>query len=386
MSSEQRRVLSVRLALLAGCVLLGGARANAQHYTQTNLVSDEMGLASHQDGNLVNPWGLTRGSTSPWWVANNGMGTSTLYDGTGAAVPPPPTGPLVVTIPPASGNDPGVPTGAVFNGTTAFEVAPGKPARFLFVTEDGTVSGWNRDVDPTHAIVKARVPDAVYKGAAIASRNGHWFLYATNFAKHRVDVFDSSFHLVHLGDTDRQTNDHGEDDEDARAFRDHRVPRDFSPFGVQNVGGDLYVTFAKVDPATNDDVKGPGLGYVDVFSSSGRLLRRFQHGPWLNAPWGLALAPSDFGAFSHAVLVGQFGSGEIAAYDAATGAFLGEVRDKATDHVLAIDGLWALAFGNGGAAGPANTLFFTAGIEDEAHGLFGTLTPDPAEQLLGSGM
>ena len=308
MGIEPRVVLSVRFALLAGCVLLG-ARAEAQHYTQTNVVSNQPGAAV-MDANLVNPWGLSRSSTSPWWVANNGTGTSTLYNGnTGAAAA------LIVTIPPAPGSsDPGVPTGTVFNGTTAFQLTPGSAARFLFVTEDGTISGWNPAVDATHAIVKVTSPGAVYKGVAIASRGGAWFLYVTNFARRRIEVF----------------------------------------------------------------------GYVDVFSPSGRLLRRLQHGPWLNGPWGLALAPGDFGAFSHNLLVGQFGSGEIAAYDVATGAFLGEMRDT-SDHVLEIEGLWALAFGNGASAGPLNTLFFTAGINDEEDGLFGTLTAVTAEQLLGNG-
>jgi uncharacterized protein (TIGR03118 family) len=346
-----------------------------------------MGGATHQDANLVNPWGLTRGSTTPWWVANNGMGTATLYDGSGVAQPP--ATPRVVVIPPASGSDPGVPTGAVFfKGMSGFEVEAGKPALFLFVTEDGTVSGWNpTQSDPSHAIIKVTTPGAVYKGAAIASRDGAWFLYATNFAKGRIEVFDSSFHAVSVsggGDHNLNDRDEGEQDEHGR-FQDHRIPRGFSPFGIQDIGGDLYVTFAKRDPATNDDVKGPGLGYVDVFSPSGRLLRRFEHGPWLNAPWGLSLAPSDFGVFSHNLLVGQFGSGEIAAYDAATGAFLGKVLKDTGSDVLTIDGLWALGFGNGGAAGPANTLFFTAGLNDEADGLFGTLTAVGAEQVLGSG-
>ncbi len=369
---------SVKLALLAGCVLLG-ARAEAQHYTQTNLVSDQPG-ATVMDANLVNPWGLARSSGSPWWVANNGTGTSTLYNGTTGA-----PAALIVTIPPASGTDPGVPTGTVFNGTTAFELTAGNPARFLFVTEDGTISGWNPAVDATHAVIKYPSPGApssgaVYKGVAIASRGGAWFLYVTNFAKRRIEVFDSGFHPVRLGGSDHHGNDHNDGDR----FEDERIPRSFSPFNVQNIGGDLYVTFAKRDPATNDDVAGPGFGYVDVFSPSGRLLRRLEHGPWLNGPWGLAQAPGDFGAFSHNLLVGQFGSGEIAAYDVATGAFLGTMRDP-TDHVLAIEGLWALSFGNGANAGPLNTLFFTAGVEDEEHGLFGTLTSLPAEQLLGNG-
>ncbi len=374
---------SVRFAFVAACVLVG-ARANAQHYTQTNLVSDLPGMAAIQDGNLVNPWGLSRGSATPWWTANNGTGTATLFN---TSANPPAALSLVVTIPSANGTDTGVPTGTVFNATPAFELTPGHPARFLFVTEDGTVSGWNPAVDATHALIEAKLEGAVYKGAAIASHGGAWFLYATNFAQGRIDVFDASFRRVSMSGGGHQGmvgNDRGEDD-DQQAFVDHRLPRGFSPFGIQDIGGELYVTYAKRDPATNDDVKGPGLGYVDVFSPRGRLLRRLEHGDWLNAPWGLVLAPSDFGAFSHDLLVGQFGSGEIAAYDVTTGAFLGKMRDT-MDHVLTIDGLWAIAFGNGAAAGPLNTLFFTAGPDDESHGLFGSLTALPAEQLLGNGM
>jgi uncharacterized protein (TIGR03118 family) len=388
MGMKPRGFLSVRLALVAGCVLVG-AQAQAQHYIQANLVSDQPG-APVTDANLVNPWGLSRGSTTPWWVANNGTGTSTLHNGTtGAAVS------LVVTILAASGSGPGVPTGTVFNATTGFEVA-GKPARFLFATEDGTISGWYPAVPPavsTEAVIKVTSPGAVYKGLAIASWDGSWFLYATNFAQGRIEVFDSSFHRVNphaLSAGDRHGDDgHDGDHRDGDAFRDERIPRSFSPFNVQNIGGDLYVTFAKRDPATNDDVKGEGFGYVDVFSPNGKLLQRLEHGPWLNAPWGLAQAPGDFGAFSHSLLVGQFGSGKIAAYDVATGRHLGEMlkvpASPPPDDALVIEGLWALGFGNGAAAGPLNTLFFTAGIDDEAHGLFGALTALPAEQLLGNG-
>jgi uncharacterized protein (TIGR03118 family) len=386
MSMKPRRVLSVRFALLAGCLLVG-AQAQAQHYKQTNLVSDDPTLAPVTDANLKNPWGLSRSSTSPWWVADNGTGLSTLYNGTTGVA-----GSLVVTIPPASGTDPGVPTGTVYNGiATDFLLTPGNPARFLFVTEDGTISGWNPTVDPTHAVIKVTTPGGVYKGVAIASRKGARFLYVTNFAKGRIEVYDSSFNRVHLGDDDHHGHYSGDDRDghdgrdghDSDRFRDERIPRSYSPFNVQNIGGDLYVTFAKRDPATNDDVAGPGFGYVDVFSPSGRLLRRFEHGPWLNGPWGVALAPGDFGVFSHNLLVGQFGSGQIAAYDVASGAFLGLVQD-ASNSPITIDGLWALSFGSGTAnGGPLNSLFFAAGIEDEGGGLFGAITA--VEQPFGNG-
>ncbi len=354
-----------KLALLTGLVLSLGGAAEAQHFTQTNLVSDQPGMAAMTDANLVNPWGLSRGSATPWWVSDNGEGVATLYDGTGAARS------LVVTIPPAMGGSTGVPTGTLFNGTMDFQLTPGNAARFLFVTEDGTISGWNPAVDATHAVVKFSDPKAVFKGAAIVTSNGASFLYVADFSRRRIDVFDTNFQKVRS-------------DDDDHSFRDERIPRGFGPFNVQDIGGNLYVTFAQLDSAMHDEVDGPGLGYVDVFSPSGHLLRRLQHGSWLNAPWGLALAPADFGAFAHDVLVGQFGSGQIAAYDAVTGAFRGLARDT-TDAVLTIQGLWALSFGNDAAAGPATTLFFTAGIDDENHGLFGTLTPVATEQLLGNG-
>jgi uncharacterized protein (TIGR03118 family) len=321
------------------------------------------------DTNLANPWGLARSSGSPWWVANNGTGTSTLYNGSGTPQP------LVVTVPPAPGSsEGGVPTGLVFNGTSDFVLPSGSPARFIFVGEDGTISGWNGGSD---AVIVAKDPKAVYKGAAIANFRGANYLYVTNFAKKRIEVFDTHFARVRS-----LARDDGDDDDDHGHGR--KVPKSFSPFNVVNIGNSLYVTFAKVDPATFDDVVGPGLGFVEVFTPGGHLIRRLQHGDWLNAPWGVTLAPSDFGAFSHYLLVGQFGSGQIAAYNLETGKFAGLVRDPG-DQVLAIEGLWALSFGNGANAGSATTLFFTAGIEDEAHGLFGTLAPIAAEQLLGNG-
>jgi uncharacterized protein (TIGR03118 family) len=299
-------------------------------------------------------------------VSDNGTGVATLYNGTGNAVP------LVVTIPPVAGGAMGVPTGTVFNGTTDFKLPNGNPARFLFVAEDGTISGWNAG---TMAVLKSTDTDAVDKGAAIATRDGVNYLYVANFKTGRIDVFDTQFQRVGGGhDSSMESSDDESGEGFRHAFRDERLLRGFSPFNVQNIGGDLYVSFARRDAAGHDEVQGPGLGYPDVFSPSGRLLRRFQHGSWLNAPWGMALAPSDFGAFSHNLLVGQFGTGEIAVYDVGSGRFLGKMHDD-TGAVLMIDGLWALAFGNGATAGPVNTLFFTAGIQDESHGLFGTLTP-----------
>src|SRR5262245_29044675 len=248
MDVARRRVGSVQVAWLAACVLFG-ARAEAQHYTQDNLVSDQPSTAPFADANLVNPWGLARSSTSAWWSANNGTGTATLYDGnTGAPLS------LVVTVPSANGYDPAAPTGIVFNGTTAFDLAtPGTPARFLFVTLDGTISGWNPIVEATRAVVKVRSPGAAYTGAAIASHNGAQLLYVANFAQGRIDVFDSGFKPL-------DTSDDAVPADRRRSFRDPAIPRGFAPFNVQNIGGDLYVTFAKQDPVTTV-AAGPGLGY-----------------------------------------------------------------------------------------------------------------------------
>lgn len=372
-----RDILS-RATLSAALVLSLGAFAEAQQYKQTNLVSDEAGAVT-LDPNLVNPWGLSRSSTSPWWAADNGKGVATLYDGTGAKRP------LVVTIPPAAGGPAGVPTGTVFNGTSDFKLLNGNPAAFIFVTEDGTISGWNGG---TEAVIMSTEPDASYKGVAIAARGNAHFLYVANFRQGRIDVFDTAFQRVGVGrhpghDAPEESSDESSKGWPRELFRDERLPKGFVPFNVQNVGGSLYVAFAKIDAAGVDEVPGAGLGYVDVFSPSGRLVRRLDHGPWLNAPWGLALAPGDFGAFSHNLLVGQFGSGEIAVYDVSSGRFVGKMQND-TGAVLSIEGLWSLSFGNGGNAGPLNTLFFTAGIEDESHGLLGTLTPvSPAP--LGNG-
>jgi uncharacterized protein (TIGR03118 family) len=372
--SIARRIAGLSsLMWVAAVALWSGAPAEAQQYKQTDLVSDQAG-ATFQDTRLVNPWGLSRSSTSPWWAADNGTGLSTLYDGTGVAQT------LFVKIPSAAG-DPtlGVPTGTVFNGNAAdFKLPNGNAARFLFVAEDGTVSGWNGG--PTAVIVSTH-PDAVYKGAAIATRDGASYLYVANFGQKRIDVFDTAFHKVRVGHEEHGSSEDADwRHEGSRdGFRDERLPRGYSPFNVQNIGGSLYVAFAKLGDDA-EEVPGAGQGYVDVFSPSGRLLRRFEHGPWLNAPWGMALAPGDFGPFSHNLLVGQFGSGEIVAYDVASGRFIGKMHDAA-NAVLSIEGLWALSFGNGGTAGPLNTLYFTAGIDDESHGLFGSLTSVAAAPL-----
>jgi uncharacterized protein (TIGR03118 family) len=351
----------------------------AQHYTQTNLVSNT-GIAPLNDSNLQNAWGLVSSPTgSPWWVSNNAGGTSTLYsiDATGAAhiVPINPAPNEFVKIPNApSQPPPGSPTGVMFNGSpTDFLLAPKAPAIFIFVTEDGTVQGWNPGVNPASAVIvvdHSQVPDAangaVYKGATIAEIDGRRFILAANFRSGRIDVFDSTFRQVRL-------------DEDA--FDDERIPRDFAPFNVQGVGPNIYVTYAKQDAARHDPVKpgDPGDGFVDVFSSHGRLLQQLEHGEWFNAPWGVVWATPNFGEFGNTILIGNFRGSNISAFNPVTGRFLGNMMNP-NGTTLAIDGLWALRFGNDGNAGPATTLFFTAGPNDELNGLLGTLTPIASEK------
>ena len=391
------------LVTIASLALSVGSLAHAQHYTQVNLVANASGIAPVTDSNLVNPWGMSRSSSSPWWISDNGAGLSTLYNGSGAITP------LVVTIPksdPASKTFPtGTPTGTISNGSqTDFLLAPKAPADFLFATIDGTISAWNPTVgipaggsppSKTAIIVVKTTDGSSYTGLTSATIDGNRYLYAANFTKGRVDVYDNAFHSVHLHST--HDEDYERDDDSSRPFRDDRLPRDFVPFNVQAIGNDIVVTFVLHHEGQQFETDGPGLGYVDIFSSSGKLLRRLEHGSWLNAPWGVALAPLDFGTYSHDLLIGQFsgggsteGSGTIAAYDLATGAFLGLVEDAA-GNPLAINGLWALSPGNSASAAnsdpagaPANELYFTAGPNHGAGGLFGYLKPVSTELIKGN--
>jgi uncharacterized protein (TIGR03118 family) len=361
------------LSVFALSLFLLPAVTQAQHYTQTNLVSNT-GIAPVNDPNLQNAWGLVAGPGTPWWVSNNAGGTATLYSvdptGTTATIVP-----LVVTIPNAPSQPaPGSPTGVMFNGSpTDFLLAPGIPALFLFVTEDGTVQGWNPGVALHNSVIKvdkSQVPTAgngaVYKGATIAEINGKRFILAANFRSGHVDIFDTNFKQVRLDDD---------------AFDDDRIPRDFAPFNVQGLGPNIYVTYAKQDAPRHDPVKpgDPGDGFVDVFNSHGRLLQRLEHGPWFNAPWGVVWATPHFGEFSNTILIGNFRGDNLSAFNPVTGRFLGNMLNP-DGTTLTIDGLWALRFGNDAAAGPATTLFFTAGPNGEVNGLFGTLKPIAAEK------
>lgn len=332
------------------CLLCAGsvAAASPNSFEVENLVSDIAGSAN-LDANLVNPWGLASGPTSPFWTANNGTGTSTLYNGDG--VPQPQPGPLVVAIPPVAS-----PTGATFNGGSDFQVASGNPARFLFSTENGAIAGWNPAVNQTTALnLFAATDGASYKGLTLGNSSGENFLYAPDFANGKIDVLNGSFQKVSL----------------AGSFVDPNLPSGFVPFNAENIGGKLYVTYAKKE--NGEDVPGPGNGIVSVFDLNGNIEKRLISGDELNSPWGLAVAPADFGPFAGDLLVGNFGDGRINAYDLTTGDFIDTLRD-ANGIPVSIDGLWALRFGNGGAGGDLGDLYFTAGISGEKHGLFGEIS------------
>ena len=379
-------LLLISVLLVAMAFVSGPIQAKSGgFYRQANLVSDIPGLARFTDSNLKNPWGLSHSPTSPWWVSDNATGVSTLYkgDGTTVQVGSPPKQ-LVVTIPPPKGGTgPAAPTGNVFNGTSDFVVTGPKgsgPSRFIFATEDGTISGWNPNADPTNAIIGVdnsgetigQFTGAVYKGLATGQSNNHNFIYATDFRFGRVEQFKADF-SPGITFTDPDLN--------KQCDLTVLTNQCFAPFGIQNIGGKLYVTFALQKAGTpgqpgtfkHDDQAGPGNGFVDVFDTSGHLLQRLiSHGK-LNSPWGLALAPNGFGRFGKDLLVGNFGDGHINAYKIDTGAFRGQLKDQ-KGNPITISGLWALGFGNGAAAGPTDTLFFTAGINDEADGLFGSIT------------
>jgi uncharacterized protein (TIGR03118 family) len=348
----QRLLTTAGAAFVLAVLVAGGVPATAvgasnNVYTVSNLVSDVAGVAPNTDSNLVNAWGLTSLPGSPWWVADNETSVSTIYRANGTTARP------LVHVP-------GNPTGAVSNTGSSFVVSNGTTsgaAVFLFATEDGTILGWNPSVDANNAVVAVPAAGAIYKGLAIAGDT----LYATDFHNARVDVFDGSFHPVNT----------------PVAFVDPGIPSGYAPFGIQNVDGTIVVTYAKQDADAEDDVAGQGLGFVDRFSTSGTFLGRIATHGQLNSPWGIAMAPPEnFGRFSGDLLIGNFGDGEISAFEPqldGTFELVGQLRTSERK-VLTIDGLWALQFGKGNANnGPTTTLFFTAGPDDESHGLFGTI-------------
>ena len=339
----------------------GKAKGNGNSYVVHNLVSDQSGVADQQDTDLVNGWGVAFNPNGPAWVADNGSGHSTFYDGMGNKVGS-------ITIPTVNGAGSGVPTGIAFNSSADFSTPANGAARFLFATEDGGIFGWA----PGLAAAVQMFPPAgaattaVYKGIAIAGNGTAHQLYAADFHNKKIDVFSATFAPVVK----------------AGAFVDPGIPSSFGPFNIMNINGDLYVAYAMKDPNSEDELAGKGLGFVDVFTADGVLIRRVASHGNLNAPWGMALAPSAFGRFSNALLVGNFGDGTINAFDLKNGTPLGQLRTS-TNQTLVIDGLWGIAFGNGVMDQSTEVLFFAAGPSDESHGLYGFIMPAPGSSSGG---
>ena len=352
--------LTAALGLVLTVVVPVVARSPHSAYDVHVLVSDGGVPADRVDPNLVNAWGLSRTATSPWWVADNGMDVSTLYNGAG--VPQFQPTPLVVSVP-------GAPTGTVANTNPGFMVqglAGPVRAPFLFDTEAGTILGWQGSGTTSAVLGLDRSgAGAIYKGLTIAVANGVPTLYAADFHNARVDVVTA----------DPTTPTTWVVSSAAGSFVDPSLPAGYAPFGIQNIDDTIFVTYAKQDADAEDEIAGDGFGFVDAYGLDGSFLGRVASGDPLNAPWGLAKAPDGFGEFSGQLLVGNFGDGRINAFRWGSWEADGHLK-LASHRPLVVDGLWAIAFGGGGAAasGPATTLFFAAGPEDESHGAFGTIT------------
>ena len=356
-----RRSVCASLLMLAACgggSDYSGGGAMGTGYVATNLVTD-VNMSGNPysspniDSHLVNPWGIAFNPQGFVWVANNATSTSTLYDGNGVPQS------LVVALP-AGTAGPAKPTGIVFSGTQDFQVSQGGvsgASRFIFAGEAGTIAGWSPNVNMTNAITvfDGAAAGKIYKGLAMGSVAGAGRLFAADFHNGVVDMFDANFAPI------------------AGGFGDANLPAGYAPFGIQVIGSLVYVAYAKQDAAQEDDVKGAGLGIVNTFDLSGNLVKRLiPAGGLLNAPWGMAMAPSNFGPFSNALLVANFGDGRINAYDPATGASLGTLSTPGGTPI-ATDGLWGIAFGNGINGQPTNTLFYAAGPADETHGVYGRI-------------
>jgi uncharacterized protein (TIGR03118 family) len=384
--------------------------AFAQHYTQVNLDSNVSGAAEATDPQLRNGWGLARSSSSAWWVSDEATGVATLYNGPGAKQG------LVVTIPKANPKDNtvpnGSPTGVISNNSPSdFQIIPNKAAAFIFATLDGTIAAWNPNVGntpgvpgpSTNAVTVAHTTDGSgYTGITSAFVDGNRYLFLANFLKGRIDVYDNTFTQIKVKGEDQGRDVAAFDDVqlfngDNKPFTDARLPPNFVPFNVQALGNDLVVTYALHFAGNPFETPGPGIGYVDIYSSKGKLLRRLEHGDWLNAPWGVTLAPLDFGRFSHHLLVSNFSAGGttqsagfISAYDLDTGKFAGLLED-ASGKPIQIQGIWSMSFANSATQNsydpdeaPAAELYFTAGPNQGTNGLFGYLIPASGELVQGN--
>lgn len=357
-----RRIFRVTAAV-GVCMFYGSLNA-ATVYFQTNLTSDIPGLAANLDPNLKNPWGMSFSATSPFWASDQGTGKATLYNASGAPQA------LVVTIP--SGTPPG-PTGQVFAnvaGTFLLPIGTGTspaPATFIFDTLSGSIAGWN-GAQGTTAVAEFTATDgASFTGLAIGAVGASTFLYAADFANGRIDVFNGSFSLATLAGT----------------FTDPTLPAGFMPYNIQNVGGNLYVEYAKVDPVTHRAATTPNTGVVNVFNLNGQFVQRLATNTHLNSPWGVTQAPAGFGSLGGDILVGNFGDGTISAFNPTTLLFDGTLSGSSGDPIVN-SGLWAINFRAPGSGFDPNTLFLNAGINGEADGLFAEIqiAPEPSTFLM----
>jgi uncharacterized protein (TIGR03118 family) len=335
----QRRTIALTSSL--GLVLMFASSTALAQYQLTNLVSNQVGVATHTDPLIVNAWGMVHAPGSPWWISDNNSGWSTLYNAAGVKQG------LVVEIPSASGGGVGSPTGIVFNGSSKEFQVKGSPSFFLFATLDGTISAWAPGLDPNNATIVATAPGAVYTGLAITSKASGNFLFAADNANNKVDMYDGNFKLV-------------------KSFTDTTLPAGFAPFGIRDLAGLVYVAFAGSSGATG--------GFIDIFKENGTFLKLLAQGPPLNQPWGLAPAPGNFGPLSNTLLVSNnTNSGTINGFNAITGQFVGAIKDT-TGKVIRIDQLWGIDFGDGiGKNGAKNRLFFTAGPDNNFAGTLGSI-------------
>ncbi|MFC4313813.1 TIGR03118 family protein [Steroidobacter flavus] len=335
----------------------GNGNGNGQTVYESKVLVSNGGIpANFTDPNLINGWGVAFNPNGFVWVNAADAGKSVLYDGNGQPQS------LVVTVPGPGGGE-GNPTGIVFSGGMDFVVSNGTtngPARFLFATEQGTIAGWAPNVNATNAIqaVDNSSKKAHYTGLALSGNGTTHLLYAANFSQARIDVFDGTFKSVSV----------------PGGFTDSKLPKLYAPFGIQAIGGDIYVTYAKQEEEGGDEEEqGAGLGIVNVFDPEGHLIRRIATRGPLNAPWGIALAPASFGGFGGALLIGNLGDGTINAFGPRSGKFLGAL--SGADHKpLHVDGLWGMQFGNGISGQETNSLFWAAGPNDESDGAYGVIS------------
>jgi uncharacterized protein (TIGR03118 family) len=342
-------IRKLAIGVCFGAMTCCGELGAASVYSQTNLSSDISGLAANFDPQMKNPWGMSFSASSPFWISDQGSNVSTLYNGAGTKQG------LIVTTPAG-------PTGQVFNGSASFQLATGGKALFIFDSLSGTISAWN-GAQGTAAVTEYTSPNgAVYTGLAIGNNGTGDFLYAADFANGKIDVFNGTF-----GNTTLAGN-----------FNDPNLPAGYSPYNIQAVGGQLYVEYVTVDPVTHRPTHTANTGIVDIFDTSGNLVQRLITNDHVDSPWGITLAPASFGMFGGDLLVGNFGDGTISAFDPLNGAFLGTLSDQ--NGPIVNSGLWALNFRAPGSGFDPNTLFITAGINNEADGLFAaiTLAPEPS--------